>query len=163
MTTTTKIAYNGAGASITITLNSLTSSTTAARQSTAIDNTSNLYDDAMVTVVISTSSSSLAAPNAVYCYISAEFDAVPNYDQDTGVMGATDAAYTLDNPTNLRLGAIINCSTNSKVYNKSFSVAQTCGGIMPSKWVLVINNQTGQSLNSSGNSSTYCGITYTNS
>jgi hypothetical protein len=158
---TTNIKYNSAGTSITITLNSLAASATAGRQSTVIDNTSNLYDDAMVTVVISTSSSALASPNVVTCYISAEFDGVPNYDQDSAVMGASDAAYTIDSPTNLRLAAIINCSTSSKVYNKSFSVANACGGVMPSKWVLVVTNQTGQSLNSSGNSASYCGITYT--
>lgn len=158
---TTKIAYNSAGTAITCTLNSLANSATVGRQSTSVDNTSNLYDDAWVTVIISTSSSALAAPNAVYCYVSAEFDGVPNYDQDSAVMGASDAGYTIDSPTNLRLAAVLNCSTASKVYNKSFSVAQACGGVMPSKWIIVVVNNTGQALAASGNSLTYTGVTYT--
>lgn len=158
---TTNVKYNSAGTALTITLNSLAASATVGRQSTVVDNTSNLYDDAMVTVVVSTSASALASPNAVYCYLTGEFDAVPNYDQDSAVVGATDAGYTIDAPSNLRLAAIINCSTSSKVYNKSFSVAQAFGGVMPSKWALVVVNNTGQTLLGSGNSATYCGITYT--
>ena len=157
----TKVKYSGAGTAITCTLNSLAASATVGRQSTAVDNTSNLYDDAIVTAIISTSASALAAPNAVYCYIAGEWDAVPSYDQDTAVMGASDAAYTIDAPTNLRLAAIINCSTSSKVYNKSFSVAQACGGVMPAKWIVVIVNNTGQALLGSGNSLSYCGLTFT--
>ncbi len=161
MATTDQIKYNAAATALTITLNSLGASATAGRQCTVVDNTSNLYDDALVEVIVSTSASALAAPNAVNLYISGSGDST-NFDQDTAVMGASDAAYTIDAPTNLRLAAVINCSTSSKVYNKTFSVAQLFGGVMPNKWVLVVVNNTGQSLLGSGNSASYTGITYTN-
>jgi hypothetical protein len=151
----------GSSTSITCTMNSLAASATVGRQSTAIDNSSNLYVDALVSVIISTSSSSLAAPNVVNVYVSGSQDGT-NYDQDTAVMGTSDAGYTIDSPTNLRLAAIINCSTSSKVYNKTFSVAQLFGGVMPDKWIVVVVNNTGQALASSGNSMSYSGITYTN-
>lgn len=159
--TTTKIAY-GTSTALTITLNSLASSSTVGRQATVIDNGTNLYDDALVTTIVSTSASALASPNAVYVYVSGSEDGT-NYDQDSAVMGATDAGYTIDatTATNLRAAAIINCSTSSKVYNKVFSVAQLFGGVMPRKWTVVVVNNTGQALLSSGNSMSYSGITYT--
>jgi hypothetical protein len=160
MTTTDKIAY-ATSAALTITLNSLATSATAGRQATVIDNSTNLYDDALVTAIVSTSASALAAPNAVNIYVCGSEDGT-NFDEDTAVMGASDAAYTIDAPTNLRLAAVINCSTSSKVYNKIFSVAQLFGGVMPRKWTVVVVNNTGQALLSSGNSMSYSGITYTN-
>lgn len=160
MTTTTNIKYNATATALTITLNSLAASATVGRQATVVDNTGNLYIDALAEVIISTSASALAAPNVVNVYVSGSGDST-NFDQDSAVMGASDAGYTIDATTNLRLAAIINCSTSSKVYNKTFSVAQLFGGVMPVKWTIVVVNNTGQSLLSSGNSASYTGITYT--
>jgi hypothetical protein len=158
--TTQKIAFSSSTA-LTITLNSLANSATAGRQATVVDNSSNLYVDALVTAIISSSASALASPYAVYIYVSGSEDG-SNFDQDSAVMGASDAAYTIDSLTNLRQAAIINCSGSSKVYNKTFSVAQLFGGVMPKKWTVVVVNNTGQALASSGNSMSYTGITYTN-
>lgn len=161
MATIFNTKYNSVATALTITLNSLANSATAGRQCTVVDNTTNLYVDAAVEVIVSTSASALASPNAVYVYVSGSGDST-NFDQDTAVIGASDAAYTIDSPTNLRLAAIINCSTSSKVYNKTFTIAQFFGGVMPNKWVIVVVNNTGQSLLGSGNSASYTGITYTN-
>ncbi|CAN5262733.1 hypothetical protein BH10PLA2_BH10PLA2_00610 [soil metagenome] len=158
--TTQKIAFASSTA-LTITLNSLANSATAGRQATVIDNGTNLYIDALVTCIVSTSASALASPNLISIYVSGSEDGT-NYDQDTAVMGASDAAYTIDTNTNLRLAALINCSTSSKVYNKIFSIAQLYGGAMPRKWTVVVVNNTGQSLLGSGNSMSYSGIAYTN-
>ena len=143
---------------ITITLNSLSASATAGRQATVIDNSTNLYVDALVTAIISTGT--VSSPVSVNVYVSGSEDGT-NYDQDSAVMGASDAAYTIDSPTNLRLAAVINTSTSSKVYNKVFSVAQLFGGVMPRKWTVVVVNNSGGALAGSGNSMSYSGITYT--
>lgn len=158
---TLNIKYNNVATAVTCTLNSLAASATVGRQSTVIDNTSNLYDDAEFTVVIATSSSSLSAPNVVNVYVAALGDST-NSDQDSAVMGASDASYTIDSPTNLTQLRPINCSTASKTYNRTYRVAAAFDGVMPNKWVIVIVNNTGQALSSSGNSITYTGITYTN-
>jgi hypothetical protein len=157
--TTEKIAYaNSAG--LTITLNSLTASTTAGRQATIVDNSSNLYDDVLVTVIISTSASAIGSSKTVTVYVSGSEDGT-NYDQDDNAMGASDAAYTINNPSNLKIGTIMYCPTSSKVYNATFSLAQLWGGVLPRKWTIVVCNDTNQSLLSSGNSASYSGITYT--
>lgn len=111
-----------------------------------------------VTTIISTGT--VSSPVSVNVYVSGSEDGT-NFDQDSAVIGATDAAYTIDSPTNLRLAAIINCSTSSKVYNKTFSIASLFGGVMPRKWTTVVVNNTGGALAASGNSMSYSGITYT--
>jgi hypothetical protein len=157
--TTQKIAYANSAA-LTITLNSLAASATVGRQATVIDNSSNLYDDVLVTVIIDTSASAIGSSKTVSVYVSGSEDGT-NFDQDDGVMGASDAGYTINATTNLKTGTVINCPTSSKVYNATFSVASLWGGVMPRKWTIVVCNDTNQSLNSSGNSASYTGITYT--
>jgi hypothetical protein len=160
LTTTDKILY-GTSTAITCTINSLASSATAGRQSTAVVNTSNLYVDALVEVIIATGSSAPTAPSYVAIYVSGSSDGT-NFETDTAAIGTSDAAYTIDSPTNLRLARIINCSTASKTYIADFTIANLFGGIMPEQWIVVVCNVTGQTLNSSGNSMNYTGINYTN-
>lgn len=155
--TVTNIKY-GTSTAITITLNSLASSATAGRQATVIDNSTNLFDDVLVTTIISTGT--VSSPVSVNVYVSGSEDGT-NYDQDSAVIGATDAAYTIDSPTNLKLAKVINCSTSTKVYNAVFNVAGLFGGVMPRKWTVVVVQQTGGALAASGNSMSYSGITYT--
>ncbi len=158
--TTDNIKY-GTTTAITITLNSLASSATVGRQATVVTNAVNLFDDVLVTIILSTAAGAPANDKAVYVYLAGSEDGT-NYDQDDGVIGATDAAYTVNAPSNLKGPIAVNCPTASKVYNKVFSLAQFFGGRVPLKWVPVVVNFEGQSLNASGNSMSYTGITYTN-
>lgn len=148
-------------AALTITLNSLATSTTVGRQATVVDNSVNLYDDALLTVIISTSASAIGSSKTVSVYVSGSEDG-SNFDQDDGVIGATDAAYTINSPTNLKLAMVMTCPTSSKVYNKTCSIAGLFNGPMPRKWTIVVVNDTNQSLLGSGNSASYSGITFTN-
>lgn len=148
-------------AALTITLNSLATSPTVGRQATVIDNSSNLYIDALVTLIITNSGSTIGSSKNVFVYVSGSEDGT-NYDQDDGVMGASDASYTVNSPSNLKSALTLYCPTSSKVYNGTFSIAQLFGGIMPRKWTVVVCNDTNQSLAGSGNSMSYSGITYTN-
>ncbi len=150
-------------AAITCTLASLASSATVGRQCTVIDNTTNLYDDVLVMLAVKMSATALANDKAVYVYIFGSEDGT-NYDQDDGVVGATDAAYTVNSPSNLRGPVVINCPTISKVYIKAFTIAQFFGGRMPRKWGFVVVNFTGQALDATEAShiKTFTGITYTN-
>jgi hypothetical protein len=159
--TTTKISYDSSTAA-SITLNSLAASTTAGRQSAAIDNTSNLYDGAKLTLIISTSATGLSNSKACYVYFFGSEDGV-NFDQDDGVIGVSDAAYTINSPTNLKGPYVINTPTASKVYNVEIPVEQFFGGALPRKWGFVVTNDTGQALKSTGNSASYSGFYYTNS
>lgn len=160
--TTDLISYPGQGTAITITLNSLASSTTVGRQSTVVDNSTNKYDDHAITLIISTSASAIASSKTVICYVSGSFDGT-NFDQDDGVMGATDAAYTINSPTNLKQGLVMYTPTSSKVYNGTFTIAGFWNGSMPAKYAIVVCNDTNQLLLGSGNSANWTGLTTTNS
>lgn len=162
MSTTDKIAY-GTSTAITCTVASLASSATAGRGSAAVDNSSNLFDDALVTCAFKTSSSALANDKTVYVYVYGSEDGTI-YSGSTAEAEGTDAAVTLDAPTNLRGPIPIACPAVSQTYRAVFSIAQFFGGVLPKKWGLVVQNYTGQALDSTGGNHTmqYTGITYTN-
>lgn len=148
----------GATTAITCTLNSLAASATVGRQCTVVDNGTNLFDDALLTIIVTTGT--VSAPVAVWVYIFGSEDGT-NFDQDDGVIGTTDAAYTVNAASNLRGPVAISCPTSSKVYNKVISIASFFGGVMPRKWGFVVVNNTGGALAGSGNSASYTGITET--
>lgn len=158
MTTTTSNEKIGTSTAITCTLNSLGASATVGRQSTVVDNTSNLFDDALLTIIITTGT--VSSPISVNVYIFGSEDGT-NYDQDDGVIGATDAAYTVNGASNLRGPVTMSCPTSSKVYNKVINISSFFGGVMPRKWGFVVVNNTGGALAGSGNSASYSGINET--
>lgn len=161
MTTTDKIAYSS-NTTITCTLNSLASSTTAARSCAAVVNSTNLYDDAILTIAVTTSASALAAPFACYVYLyGSGADGV--YNGSSAEAEGTDIGITLGVPTNLLGPFVLNCPASSVVYRLVIgSIASVFGGVLPYGWGFVLQNQTGQNLASSGHLAEYTGITYTN-
>lgn len=157
----TKITY-GTSTAITCTLASLASSATAGRGSAVVDNTSNLYDDVLLYIAVKTSSSALANDKACYIYLYGSEDGT-NYSGSSAEAEGTDAAVTVDSPSNLILAGVIACPAISVTYRKVISVAPAFGGVMPRKWGFVLRNYTGQALDSTEGNHTksYTGITYT--
>lgn len=153
MASTIKPLY-AAAAPITITIVSLGNG--SSRQSTVVDNSTNLYDDAMVSLLLKPGT--VTAPSVVnlYTYCLGGDDATYT-DACTG----SDAAYTILSPTNLRLIAIISLPTNStQEMSAEYSVAQAFGGNLPKKWGIVITNSTGAALDGSVGSAYYRGVQY---
>ena len=161
-TTTDTIVYANA-ATITCTLASLASSATAGRGCTAVDNSSNNYIDALLTIAVKTSSSALANDKACYVYIFGSGQDVV-YTGSSAEAEGTDAAVTIDSPTNLLGPYKIECPASSTTYRANIPIAAFFGGIMPYKWGYVLRNYTGQNLDSTaGNfTSSYTGIKYQN-
>lgn len=162
MSTSNKIAYGGS-TSITITPGALASG--SARQSAAVDNTTNLYVDAVVTVTINAPTSGLAAPFLVNVYAAASLDGSvwpgEGAGNPDGVTGS-DATITLESPTNLTLLGQITLTTVSNTYvSEPFSVASCFGGVMPPHWSIVIQNSSGGALQS-GSTAHYSGVYTTN-
>lgn len=153
MATTTKLAY-ATSTSITISFNSISDGT--ARESTAVDNTSNLYLDAIVRVSVAVGTVASEKRVLVYAYGSEDGSTYP--DTVTG----SDAAITLENPTVVTLACAIPTPSNSKTYESdAFSIARLYGGVMPRKWGLIVANRSGAALSGSGNSASYTGISLT--
>lgn len=138
------INYGTNGQLITVTLASLASG--SARASTAVDNTTNLFIDALVQVQIKSGAASTVATGYVNIWAYGTTDGGTTYTE--GATG-TDAAITLTSPSNLKLIGVVNVVANATTYKSSpFSVAQAFGGILPQKWGIVIENQSGGSLDS---------------
>lgn len=149
-----------AQAAITITLDSMVgSSATVGRQSTVVDNTTNLYLDALVFC-------SLVIPNTVPANDKAAYVYAYGWDGGgspvyTSSATGSDATITIDNPTTLKLIGVVPVPTQNKTYQAGpFSVAAAFGGVMPGKWGLVVINFTGTTFGA-GNAVTYIGVSGT--
>jgi len=128
--------------SLTITLASLANN--AARQSTAVDNSSLLYMDFLVFLKIKTGASGFGSTSVLNVYAIASVDGGTTWSE---AAGSTDAAITLTSPPNARLIGQINCVANTTTYNSAiFSVASAFGGMMPERFVIIVENKGGGAL-----------------
>lgn len=163
---TVKTAYAGWTA-ITITLASLaTSSTwTVGRESTVVDNTSNLYDDVLVAGRITTgTTTATSAAILVYAYSVIDTSTYP-----TPFTGS-DAGLTLTSANQaggfLKLAAVLTTHTSAETsvaHEFAFGLAQLFGGIVPPKWGLFVAHNTNVNLHATAGNHVinYNGITYT--
>ncbi len=115
-----------------------------AREATAIDNRTNLFQDVLVQIVVKTGGSGATTGGVINIYAYGTVDDGTTYpDQVTG----TDAAITLDSPTQLRPIGQINAFATSHTYKSEImSVAAAFGGMMPAFWGIVIENKSGGAL-----------------
>ena len=145
--------YGTGNQSVTCTITSLANN--GQRQSTFVDNSTNLYADAFVFVKVKTSASALTAPSIVNVYAYGS-DGTTFGDTVTG----TDGSVTLTSPPNLRQIGVVNCPAISTTYIGEFTVAAAFGGRgnLPFHWGVVIENKTGQTLDASVGAVTYQGI-----
>ena len=158
-----------ANTAITMDLSALASSSTflAGRESTQIDNTSNLFIDAIVQgkFLVGTTPT---LPCELRVYVWGADTSLGTTAIDT--LDGTDSAETLTNTTvlgTLRLGAVVGILVNTSDLTYRvlpFSVAQLFGGILPKFWGLFgTHNMTAALKTDAGNTNSfsYNGITYT--
>ena len=165
--TTTNIAYSGTGTTITCPVASLASSATfvAGYESDQIDNTTNLYVDALVKGKVTVGTTPTANTSiCVYVWGSDVSLATTAID----VLDGTNSVETLTNTgilSALRQGACVNvpAATSNVTYEiLPFSVAALFGH-MPRFWGLFVCHNTGVNLNSTAGNHAFefVGITYT--
>lgn len=139
---TRKARYGTSNQAFTLTIASLANN--GAQASTAIDNTTNLFEDALVQLKIKSPASSTAATGYVNVYAYGTADGGTTYSD--GATG-TNASITLTIPTNARLIGAINIVANATTYYSApMSVAAAFGGILPDHWGIIIENKTGGTL-----------------
>lgn len=156
-------------ASATITIapeNVATSSSwTAGVESTAIDNSTNKYVDALVSGVW-TCGTTPTANTTVIIYAYAQQDDTPTY-QD--VFDGTSSAETVTSAGVLAgavrlLGVLtVDATTSNRAYYLApTSVAQAFGGVLPQRWGLFIAHNTGVNSNSTAGNHVwkYQGVKY---
>lgn len=134
----------GVATNITITLASLATST--ARECTAVDNTSDKYEDAEVYLAVKLAAGSPGSDKAIYIYAYGSMDGTNYTDNATG----SNTALTLRAPSNLRLLAAIATPDSGALTYKFVigSVAAAFGGLLPPKWGIVVQNMTNLAFDS---------------
>lgn len=143
--------------SITLTLTSITN--TSLQQSTAVDNTTNLFMDVKVAVRIKTASASTSSTGAVNVYAYGTADTTtPVY---SGGASGSNSAYTANKDNLIYLGSIA-AVANSTTYDGLFNLSRAFGyGGIPAKWGIVVENLSGATLDASVGSAWYQGINAT--
>lgn len=153
MAATIKALYGTNNQALTCTLTSLANN--GQQGSAAVDNTTNLFLDALVFVKVKSNAAGTSTTGYVNVYAYGTADGGTTYSD--GVTG-TNASQTLTSPPNLRLIGVINVVANSVTYSSGpMSVAAAFGGILPDHWGIVIENKSGAALDASVGSSWYQG------
>jgi hypothetical protein len=139
-------------------LHSLASSATAGWQSAVVDNTSDLFMDSLVQVVLDFANTAPANSKGafIFCYhgLSSTYT-----NPATGSEGTITLVDVVSNPQAMPLLGFLPYTTQDEVAESQlFSVALTSGGFMPPKWGVVIINYSGAALASSGNTVKYRGV-----
>lgn len=166
--TTQAISY-GASTAITISLASVATSATfvAGQESNQVDNSSNLYDDALVRGKITVGTTPTVNTQILVYVWGSDVD-ITGHALD--VLDGADSVETLTS-AGIRNGLLklaasldVDATTSNRVYEiGAFSVATLFGGIMPKFWGIFVTHNTGVNLNSTGGNHemTYTGIKYT--
>jgi hypothetical protein len=138
------LVYGSNNQTITISLNSLADGATVF--SSEISNTSDLFLDVLIRVIVLTESSAIDATGYITVFVVASADGAGGTYPD----GANDE---------LKPIMVFNANVASTTYNSPLaSIASAFGGVVPEKFKIGVKNDTGNALESTGNSAHYQGI-----
>lgn len=143
-----------ASSDLTVTLASLATSSTlvAGRESTAVDNGTNLYLDYLLGGKITTGTSPTTAKE-IRVYVYGSVNDTPTFPD---VIDGTDSAETMTSTdirdAGLKLAAIMStdATSNRTYWFAPVSVAALFGGTLPDQWGVWITHDTAVNLNSTG-------------
>ena len=138
---TAKPLYSGAASAVTITIASLAAA--AYQQSAAIDNSSNLYLDAVITGKIKSGASGTSATGFVTLYLYG-YDGTQYSNNASG----SDAAFTPDLLANLLPLFTLAVQANATTYYFPYISIVAASGLLylPQKWGLILYNGSGHAL-----------------
>lgn len=156
---TVALSYSAVQTMTVTNLHSLASSTTGGWQSAQVDNTSDLYEDALVQVVLDFANTAAANDKAAYVYVASGLETGVLSNPASGSEGTITLTNITANAQNLRLLGVVPYTTTDEVAESSvFSVATACGGNLPPFWSVVIMNYSGAALAALGNTVKWRGL-----
>jgi hypothetical protein len=154
-----KLAYQAAQAMTVTSLHSLASSATAGWQSAVVDNTTNLFLDALGMVVLDFANTAPANSKAAFVYGYGGLESGTYTNPASGTEGALTLLDVTANPNVLKHLYTLAYGTADEVAEGApFSVAAGFGGVLPPFWGLAIINHSGAALAASGNILKYRGV-----
>lgn len=142
-----------ASSALTITLASLgtSSALTAGRESNAVDNSSNLYEDYLLGGKVTTGTTPTAG--VIEVWVVGQVEDTPTYPD---VFDGTDSAETVTARDILfshgKLAAVMDTGTTSDrtYWFGPISIASLFGGVVPDRFVVFVVHNTAVALNSTG-------------
>lgn len=127
--------------SVGVTITATTLATGSARQSTAVSTaTTQNMNDVRIYVKATAAAGTPTGSKAVFVWVATSEDNGSNY---TGNATGSDSAITLDSPHQFNLGCVIPFPTTTLTRGGSFSLKAACGGSLPQKWSIIVENQIG--------------------
>ena len=144
-------AYGSSGQSIGCTITS--AGTGTYRCSTAVNNGSNLFTDALVQVNITTAGSGTSSTGYMDVYAYGSNDGGSHYSAN---VPASDSAFSGLLTNLLKLGRINVTSNGQSESGGPWSVAAAFGGSLPQYWGIVVDNETGATC--TAGTATYQGV-----
>lgn len=140
-------------------LHSLASSATAGWQSAVVDNTTNLYADAQVMVVLDFANTAPANDKCAYVYAAGGVETGVLTNPASGTQGSITLVDITANVQALRLIGTVPYTTQDEVAEAGpFSVGLAFGGMLPDFWSIVVVNYSGAALAASGNTVKWRGL-----
>lgn len=141
----------GTATAFTKTNANIASSATAGWKSNAIDNSTNLYDDALVQVELAAVNTAPANNKAIYLFAYSLIEGAAYASTGAAAIDGTEGTVTFPditaNPINIPvLGTIPYSTQNVAINSAAFSVARCFGGILPVKWGIAMLNYSGMTL-----------------
>lgn len=156
--TTLALSYSSVQTMTVTNLHSLASSATAGWQSAVVDNSSDLYLDSLVQVVLDFANTAPGSDKAAYLYAYGALETTYT-NPASGSEGTITLTSVSSTAQNLRLIGVIPYNTADEVAESAiFSVAAAFGGVLPPKWGLVIINFSNAALAASGNTVKWVGV-----
>lgn len=143
--------FFGTATAFTKTNANLASSATGGWKSNAIDNSTNLYDDALVQVELAAVNTAPGANKAIYLYAYSLIEGTAYSSTGAAAIDGTEGTVTFPDitslPPNLPLLGVIPYSTqNVAINSQAFSVAACFNGVLPPKWGIAMVNNSGMTL-----------------
>ena len=153
-----KLAF-GSVTSMTVTnLHSLASSATVGWQSQVVDNSTDLYEDALVQVILDHANTAPANDKASYVYAYGGLETSYS-DPASGTEGTITIATIVSNPQAFKqIGTVPYNTQDAVVESQPMSVASAFGGILPIKWGIIVVNYSGAAYAASGNTVKWAGV-----
>lgn len=141
----------GTATAFTITNANLATSITAGWKSNAIDNSANLFLDALVQAELAAVNTAPANSKAIILYAYSLIEGTAYASTGDGTINGSEGTVTFPDFSTLPvvlpvLGVIPYPVQNKAINSPAFSVAACFGGILPPKWGIAMLNHSGMTL-----------------
>jgi hypothetical protein len=141
----------GTATAFTKTSANLASSATAGWRSNAIDNSSNLYLDALVSIELAAVNTAPASSKAIFLYAYSLIEGTTYASTGDGTIDGSEGTLTFPDITTLvpvlpLLGVVPYPVQNKVINSPAFSVARCFGGVLPPKWGVAMVNHSSMTL-----------------